>query len=248
MTTTEAEARRHGGTEARSENGTATPGLSVTDLYKEYPTPSEPLVVLRGVSLALSPGEAVAVVGPSGSGKSTLLNILGTLDAPTRGRVLLDGVDPFSLSPKELALFRGRRVGFIFQDHHLLPQCTALENVLVARLAVGAVGKDDASRAAELLRLVGLEGRATHRPSELSGGERQRVAIARALMNEPSLLLCDEPTGNLDTKTSGAVGDLLHSVTGKAGAMMVVVTHSPDLARSFPRQLRMADGQLLSEA
>jgi lipoprotein-releasing system ATP-binding protein len=222
--------------------------LVVTDLYKEYPTPAEPLVVLRGVSLSLSRGEAVAVVGPSGSGKSTLLNILGTLDSPTRGQVRLDGTDPFSLAANDLASFRGRRVGFIFQDHHLLPQCTALENVLVARLAVGPVTKDDSARAAELLRLVGLEGRATHRPAELSGGERQRVAIARALMNDPSLLLCDEPTGNLDTKTSGAVGELLHSVTGRAGAMMIVVTHSPDLAKSFPRQLRMVDGQLLDGA
>ena len=221
-------------------------GLRVSDLYKEYSTPGEPLVVLRGVSLSLSPGEAVAVVGPSGSGKSTLLNILGTLDAPTRGQVRLDGTDPFALSVNGLANFRGRRVGFIFQDHHLLPQCTALENVLVARLAVGPVTKDDSARAVELLRLVGLEGRATHRPGELSGGERQRVAIARALMNKPSLLLCDEPTGNLDSKTSGAVGELLHSVTGKDGEMMVVVTHSTGLARSFPRQLRMADGQLIA--
>ena len=253
MTTTEAGAARQEGAGARGGAASAagaagnSAGLVVADLYKEYPTPAEPLAVLRGVSLALSPGEAVAVVGPSGSGKSTLLNILGTLDAPTRGRVLLDGVDPFALSATELARFRGRRVGFIFQDHHLLPQCTALENLLVARLAVGAVSKDDSARAAELLRLVGLEGRASHRPGELSGGERQRVAIARALMNQPSLLLCDEPTGNLDTKTSGAVGDLLHSVTGAARAMMIVVTHSPDLARSFPRQLRMADGQLLDD-
>ena len=242
MTSVDYERRRDAATAPRAD-GPA--GLVVTDLYKEYPTPGEPLVVLRGVSLSLSPGEAVAVVGPSGSGKSTLLNILGTLDAPTRGQVRLDGTDPFALSVTDLARFRGSRVGFIFQDHHLLPQCSALENVLVARLAVGAVTKDDSARAAELLRLVGLEGRATHQPAELSGGERQRVAIARALMNKPSLLLCDEPTGNLDTKTSGAVGDLLHSVTGQAGAMMIVVTHSVDLAGSFPRQLRMADGRLV---
>jgi lipoprotein-releasing system ATP-binding protein len=222
-------------------------GLRVTDLYKEYPTPGEPLVVLRGVSLSLSPGEAVAVVGPSGSGKSTLLNILGTLDRPTRGEVRLDGADPFSLRVNDLARFRSERVGFIFQDHHLLPQCTAMENVLVARLAAGLVAKEHAARAAELLRLVGLEGRATHLPAELSGGERQRVAIARALMNRPSLLLCDEPTGNLDTKTSRAVGDLLHAVPAQAGAMLIVVTHSTALADSFPRRLRMEDGRLLDQ-
>jgi lipoprotein-releasing system ATP-binding protein len=232
---TKAPARREG--EAR--------GLRVTDLHKEYPTPAEPLVVLRGVTLSLDPGEAVAVVGPSGSGKSTLLNILGTLDRPTRGQYMLDGVDPFSLGVNDLAHFRSGRVGFIFQDHHLLPQCTATENVLIARLAAGKVGKQDTARAAELLRLVGLEGRATHLPAELSGGERQRVAIARALMNQPSLLLCDEPTGNLDPRTSQSVGELLRSVTGQAGAMLVVVTHSVALAETMPRRVRMEDGRLV---
>ena len=221
-------------------------GLRVTDLYKEYPTPGEPLVVLRGVSLSLSPGESVAVVGPSGSGKSTLLNILGTLDRPTRGEVRLDGiVDPFSLNPADLARFRSERVGFIFQDHHLLPQCTAMENVLVARLAAGKVAKEHTDRAMELLRLVGLEGRATHLPAELSGGERQRVAVARALMNKPSLLLCDEPTGNLDAKSSAAVGELLRSVTDYAAAMLVVVTHSAALAETLPRRVRMNEGRLV---
>jgi lipoprotein-releasing system ATP-binding protein len=225
---------------------TKVDGLRVTDLRKEYPTPAEPLVVLRGVNLALGPGEAVAVVGPSGSGKSTLLNILGTLDRPTGGEIVLDGVvNPFDLGPADLAHFRAERVGFIFQDHHLLPQCTATENVLVARLAAGKVTKEHADRAAELLRLVGLEGRATHLPAELSGGERQRVAIARALMNKPSLLLCDEPTGNLDPKTSQSVGELLRSVTGQSGAMLVVVTHSVALAETLPRRVRMEDGRLL---
>lgn len=222
-----------------------TRGLRVTDLHKEYPTPGEPLVVLRGVTLSLSPGESVAVVGPSGSGKSTLLNILGTLDRPTRGQVRLDGVDPFALGVNDLARFRSERVGFIFQDHHLLPQCTATENVLIARLAVGKVTTEHAARAAELLRLVGLEDRATHLPAELSGGERQRVAIARALMNKPSLLLGDEPTGNLDPRTSRAVGELLQSVTDHAGAMLIVVTHSVALADALPRRAQMADGQLL---
>jgi lipoprotein-releasing system ATP-binding protein len=238
---TEVEARR-GGTEARRESGAR--GLRVADLHKVYPTPAEPLVVLHGVSLSLDPGDAVAVVGPSGSGKSTLLNILGTLDSPTRGSCLLDGVDPFSLGVNDLARFRSERVGFIFQDHHLLPQCTATENVLVARLAAGKVTKEHIDRAAELLRLVGLEGRVTHLPAELSGGERQRVAIARALMNKPSLLLCDEPTGNLDPRTSQSVGELLRSVTGRAGAMLVVVTHSVALAGTMPRRVRMEEGRL----
>jgi lipoprotein-releasing system ATP-binding protein len=197
------------------------------------------------VNLFLSPGEAIAVVGPSGSGKSTLLNILGTLDRPTRGDVRLDGVDPFALSVNDLARFRSGRVGFIFQDHHLLPQCTALENVLVARLALGKVQREHSERAAELLRLVGLEGRATHVPAELSGGERQRVAIARALMNKPSLLLCDEPTGNLDPKTGAAVGELLRSVTAQTNAMLVVVTHSVALAEALPRRVRMEEGRLV---
>jgi lipoprotein-releasing system ATP-binding protein len=219
-------------------------GLRVENVHKSYPTPGEPLVVLRGVSLNIAAGESVAIVGPSGSGKSTLLNIIGTLDRPTEGAVTLDGVNPFSLSPNELAAFRSGRVGFVFQDHHLLPQCSALENVLLPKLAAGKVSKEDAGRAAELLRQVGLEGRAQHLPSEMSGGERQRVAVARALMNRPAMLLCDEPTGNLDSKNSHGIGELLRSVAGNSGAMLVVVTHSPALAEMFDRRLRMADGVL----
>jgi lipoprotein-releasing system ATP-binding protein len=236
--------------DARSATGGASAaapgsGVRVADVHKSYPTPGEPLVVLRGVSLAIAAGESLAIVGPSGSGKSTLLNILGTLDRPTSGSVTLDGADPFALSPKGLATFRSTRVGFIFQDHHLLPQCTALENVLLPKLAAGRVGKDDAGRAAALLEQVGLTGRSSHVPSELSGGERQRVAVARALMNRPSLLLCDEPTGNLDSKNSRAVGELLRAVAGQSGAMLVVVTHSEALAEMFDRRLRMADGVLV---
>jgi lipoprotein-releasing system ATP-binding protein len=219
-------------------------GLCATDIHKSYPTPGEPLVVLKGVSLALSPGETLAIVGPSGSGKSTLLNILGTLDRPTSGGVSLAGVDPFSLNAKELAHFRSARVGFIFQDHHLLPQCTAVENVLLPKLAMGKVTRDDSKRGADLLEQVGLSGRASHLPSELSGGERQRVAVARSLMNRPALLLCDEPTGNLDSKNSAAIGELLREVAAKSGAMLVVVTHSSALAETFSRQLRMSDGVL----
>jgi lipoprotein-releasing system ATP-binding protein len=218
--------------------------LRVVELRKEYPTPTQPLVVLRAVGLTLSPGERLAVVGPSGSGKSTLLNILGTLDTPTSGRVSLAGLDPFSLGSNELARFRSQSIGFVFQDHHLLPQCTAMENVLLPKLAIeGRTTPADAQRASDLLARVGLSDRATHLPAELSGGERQRVAIARALMNGPALLLADEPTGNLDSKTAGAVADLLLSLS--ADTILIAVTHSPQLAERFGRRMRMADGELI---
>jgi lipoprotein-releasing system ATP-binding protein len=173
-------------------------GLRAVDVHKSYPTPGEPLVVLRGVSLSLAPRESLAIVGPSGSGKSTLLNVLGTLDRPTSGSVTLGGIDPFALNATQLAEFRSTRVGFIVQDHHLLPQCTAVENVLLPKLAAGKVTNDDTARAKDLLENVGLSGRASHLPSELSGGERQRVAVARALMNRPARLFCDDPTGKHD--------------------------------------------------
>jgi len=222
-----------------------TSGLQVTGLRKEYITPAEPLVVLKGVSFSLSPGDSMAIVGPSGSGKSTLLNILGTLDPPTSGSVQLDGTDPFALSAAALARFRSEKIGFVFQDHHLLPQLTAAENVLIAKLAEGNVGEADAVRAADLLQRVGLAGRSTHLPAELSGGERQRVAIARALMNRPSLLLCDEPTGNLDGHTAASVADLLFELAKESNAIMIAVTHSPQLAERFGRRMRMNDGELV---
>jgi lipoprotein-releasing system ATP-binding protein len=220
-----------------------TADLIVTDLRKEYPTPTVPLVVLRGVNLKLSPGERLAVVGPSGSGKSTLLNILGTLDAPSGGTVRVGETDPFALDPKALAAFRSRSIGFVFQDHHLLPQCTALENVLLPRLALGKTTEDDRRRAVELLGQVGLGDRVTHLPAELSGGERQRVAIARALVNRPAVLLCDEPTGNLDAKTADTVADLLLSLTRET--IVIGVTHSEHLAERFGRRMRMRDGELV---
>jgi lipoprotein-releasing system ATP-binding protein len=223
----------------------ANADLIVTDLRKEYPTPAQPLVVLRGVELQMSPGDRLAVVGPSGSGKSTLLNILGTLDAPTGGSVRLGGVDPFALSPGDLAKFRSRSIGFIFQDHHLLPQCTALENVLLPRLALGRTTDDDRRRAVELLGRVGLADRVTHLPAELSGGERQRVAIARALINRPAVLLCDEPTGNLDRRTADTVADLLMSLSRET--ILIGVTHSPHLAERFGRRMRMDEGELVEE-
>jgi lipoprotein-releasing system ATP-binding protein len=218
--------------------------LEVDSLDKDYPTPSGPLSVLRGVGLRLERGDAIAVMGPSGSGKSTLLHILGTLDRPTRGGVRLDGTDPFALSDRALADFRNRHVGFVFQDHHLLPQCTVLENVLVPTMIGPPPPPDVGGQARDLLGKVGLSERLDHLPAELSGGERQRTAIARALIRKPTLLLADEPTGNLDRNTARVVGQLLLDLHGQAGTILVVVTHSPELAALFPRTLRMDDGAL----
>ena len=219
--------------------------LAVRDLAKDYPTRSGPLPILRGVSLTLDRGEALAVMGPSGSGKSTLLHVLGTLDRPTAGTVTLDGTDPFALPEADLAAFRNRRIGFVFQDHHLLPQCSVLENVLIPTLV--SRGTDPAATegyARQLLDRVGLTGRLEHRPAELSGGERQRVAVARALVLKPALLLADETTGNLDRATARAVGALLLDLHKQENTVLVVVTHSPELATLFPRRADMADGVL----
>ena len=221
----------------------ASPRLEAKSLGKEYPTRSGPLVVLRDVSLALATGESAVIMGPSGSGKSTLLNIVGTLEPPTRGHLTLAGCDPFSLPESELAAFRNRQVGFIFQDHHLLPQCSVLENVLVPTLAARG-GDDVADRARGLLERVGLGDRLEHRPAELSGGERQRVAVARALINRPMLLLADEPTGNLDRKTAEAVAGLLLELHRSENTILVVVTHSPGLAEHFARRYELVDGVL----
>jgi lipoprotein-releasing system ATP-binding protein len=221
-------------------------GLRVENLSKQYATPAEPLVILRQVSFSLEGGEALAITGPSGSGKSTLLYILGALERPTSGTVRVEGEDPFQLDPKALAAFRNRKVGFIFQDHHLLPQCTALENVLIPTIADGAAGApgDAEGRARKLLERVGLTARADHRPAELSGGERQRVAIARALIQRPPLLLADEPTGNLDRHSAGAVADLLLELQREEGSVMALVTHSAELAARFPRRAELSAGGL----
>jgi lipoprotein-releasing system ATP-binding protein len=219
--------------------------LAVENLTKDYPTRSGPLAVLRGISLSLQRGDALAVTGPSGSGKSTLLHILGTLDRPSGGTVRLDGEDPFALPEPALADFRNRRIGFIFQDHHLLPQCSVLENVLVPTLVNKSINAADVETwARELLERVGLSGRLEHRPAELSGGERQRVAIARALIHKPLLLLADEPTGNLDRKTAKAVGELLLDLHGQQQTILVAVTHSAELAGVFPKRMEMNDGLL----
>jgi lipoprotein-releasing system ATP-binding protein len=219
--------------------------LHVSNLCKSYPTRSGPLVVLRGIDLHLQPGQAVAVVGPSGSGKSTLLHILGTLERPSSGTYRLGDRDPFTLSDTELARFRNRHIGFVFQEHHLLPQCSVLENVLVPTLAGAEVDRAALQeRARQLLERVGLAQRLEHRPAELSGGERQRVAVARALIHRPLLLLADEPTGNLDRKTALVVGQLLLEMHQQESTILIVVTHSSDLARMLPRQLEMLDGTL----
>jgi lipoprotein-releasing system ATP-binding protein len=219
--------------------------LVTENLTKEFPTRSGALSVLRGVNLKLDAGEALAIMGPSGSGKSTLLHILGTLDRPTAGSVRLDGEDPFALSEPALADFRNRRIGFVFQDHHLLPQCSVLENVLVPTLVNPNIESDEVQKwARELLERVGLSARLEHRPAELSGGERQRVAIARALVLKPMLLLADEPTGNLDRHTAKAVGELLLELHRQSNTILVAVTHSAELAATFPRRTEMNDGRL----
>jgi lipoprotein-releasing system ATP-binding protein len=219
-------------------------GLVATDVRKEYPGPTGPLSILDGVSLTLAPGESACVMGPSGSGKSTLLAILGALETPTSGTVTLAGEDPARLSEKDLAGFRNRRVGFVFQDHCLLPQLTALENVLVPSL----VAPEDAARTAraqELLEAVGLGARLDHRPAQLSGGEKQRVAIARALVMQPALVLCDEPTGNLDARAAEAVGTLLTDLHRRLRSVLVVVTHSAELAQRFPDRRLLRAGRLV---
>ena len=217
--------------------------LEVTHLTKAYPTPRGVLDILSDVSLTLGAGDAASIVGPSGSGKSTLLYILGALEPPSAGTVTLDGVDPFTLLPGELAMFRNRRVGFVFQDHLLLPQCTVLENVLIPTL-VGDDSDDAQARARELLERVGLADRLDHRPAELSGGERQRVALARALIRRPPLLLCDEPTGNLDHAAGDVVASMLFDLHRRQETVLVVVTHNVGLAAKCPIRYELAGQRL----
>ncbi|MBX7103334.1 MAG: ABC transporter ATP-binding protein [Gemmataceae bacterium] len=219
--------------------------LRVDGVGKDFPTRSGPLAVLRDVSFDLAPGNALAVVGASGSGKSTLLHLLGTLDYPTRGAIELNGVDPFALPEPQLADFRNRQIGFVFQDHHLLPQCSVLENVLIPTLARKDAPADIANRARQLLDRVGLGHRLDHRPAELSGGERQRAAVARALVLRPALVLADEPTGNLDRTSASAVGELLLELAREHETMLVTVTHSAELAGRFPASKTMDDGRLV---
>lgn len=218
--------------------------LVVEHVGKDYPTRSGPLTVLQDIMFTLHRGESLAIMGPSGSGKSTLLHILGTLDTPTRGRVTLDGIQPFALPERELAAFRNRRIGFVFQDHHLLPQCNVLENVLVPTLVSDRPPEQSERRARELLERVGLGQRLEHRPAELSGGERQRVALARALILQPLLVLADEPTGNLDAAHAAIVADLLAELHRQENNILIVVTHSAEIARRFGQRAELQGGML----
>ncbi len=218
--------------------------LTLDRISKTYEAPTGPLPILREVSLALAPGEACAITGPSGSGKSTLLYLAGTLDTPTSGRLLIDTTDPFALDEAGRAAFRNTTIGFVFQDHCLLPQCSVLENVLTPTLVRRPGAKEATDRAQVLLARVGLGHRLAHRPAELSGGEKQRVAIARALVNDPRVVLCDEPTGNLDRRSAEAVADLLLELHANRLSVLIVVTHSVELARRFPRRYEIADGAL----
>ena len=219
--------------------------LSVQDLSKHFPTPTEPLRVLQHIQLEMQAGENLSIVGPSGCGKSTLLHIIGTLDFPTEGTVMLDGCNPFELPPKQLAEYRNQNIGFVFQEHYLLPQLTAIENVLVPGLAKGSANDELIQRGKQLLDRVGLAERSEHRPAEMSGGERQRVAIARALILKPQILLADEPTGNLDQDTATQVGKMLIDIQQQEETMLICVTHSSDLAAKFSRTVRLDHGKLV---
>ncbi len=222
------------------------PLVDVGGLEKAYPQGSgEPLRVLKGVDLAVAAGECLGVVGPSGAGKSTLLHLLGALDRPTGGTVRFRGADVFARSDADLARFRSRVVGFVFQFHHLLPEFTALENVVLPARIAGTARRDAERRARDLLASVGLAARLDHRPGELSGGEQQRVAVARALAVGPELVLADEPTGNLDHETGRAVHDLLVAWSRDTGGTLVVVTHNLDLARGLDRVVTLVDGRIV---
>lgn len=217
--------------------------LQITNLTKEYPTPRGALSILSNINLTFQRGDAAAVMGPSGSGKSTLLYVVGALEPPTSGSVTLDGQNPFELDEPRLAAFRNQKIGFVFQDHCLLPQCSVLENVLTPTLIANG-GEDYVARAKKLLSQVGLSERLDHRPAELSGGEKQRVAIARALIREPLLVLCDEPTGNLDRHSAENVASLLLDLHKQQQTILIVVTHSAELASKFGARFELIDHQL----
>ncbi|MGN6387667.1 MAG: ABC transporter ATP-binding protein [Verrucomicrobiota bacterium] len=227
------------------------PLLKLNNVSKSYLTAggSEELRILHGINLALNRGESLAILGPSGSGKSTLLNIIGTLDRPTSGEVIFDGEDVGGLDDIALARVRNAKIGFIFQAHHLLPQCTVLENVLVPTLASADKGLRGSApdRAMKLLDRVGLQNRLEHRPGQLSGGERQRVAVVRALINEPKLLLADEPTGALDQSSAHNLAQLLTEINREQNLTLILVTHAIDLAARMQRKVEIQNGTLVSK-
>jgi len=219
--------------------------IACRGLCRTFTTGPAPVEVLRGIDLRVEPGELLAVVGASGSGKSTLLHLIGTLDLPTEGRIFYEGQDVTRLGSSELAEFRNQSIGFVFQFHHLLPEFTALENVLMPGLIQGRRRLEE--RARQLLDEVGLSARLTHRPGELSGGEQQRVALARALLMKPKLVLADEPTGNLDSQTSESVQSLFFDLNRRHGTTFLIVTHSRDFAAMMPRRVSMKDGRIVSD-
>lgn len=223
--------------------------LLAKELRKTYRNGTKEIIAVNGVSLEIKKGASVAIVGPSGAGKSTLLHMLGGLDHPSSGKVLLDGTDIYRLSDTERAGMRNKRIGFVFQFYHLLPEFTALENVMLPGVIKGQSSMVDSQsikvKAKEMLRIVGLDNRANHRPGELSGGESQRVAIARAIMNEPEILLCDEPTGNLDSKSSEAIYELLFNIKTKSNTSLVIVTHDEKLSQRTGHTIRIRDGRVV---
>ncbi|HEY4104947.1 MAG TPA: ABC transporter ATP-binding protein [Polyangiaceae bacterium] len=216
----------------------------IEDLKKSFEHMGRTLDVLKGIDLNIYAGQILAIVGPSGAGKSTLLHCMGTLDLPSSGRIRLGGEELTTMSGSRLAAVRNRDIGFVFQFHHLLPEFTALENIMVPGLIQGRSRREMQKRAEALLEEVGLSDRASHRPGELSGGEQQRVAVARALALDPKLVLADEPTGNLDSATSDAIHDLFFQINREHGTTIIVVTHNPAFAESMPRVVRMRDGRV----
>ncbi|MCI7089780.1 ABC transporter ATP-binding protein [Prevotella sp. P2-180] len=217
--------------------------IHLTNIEKSFGS----LEVLKGIDLEINKGEVVSIVGPSGAGKTTLLQIMGTLDRPDSGKVIVDGVDVSTLSQKKLSDFRNQHVGFVFQFHQLLPEFTALENIMIPAFIAGKSQKEAKRRALELLDFMGLTERAEHKPNELSGGEKQRVAVARALVNNPAVILADEPSGSLDTKNKGELHQLFFDLRDKFGQTFVIVTHDEQLASITDRTIHMKDGRILEE-
>ncbi len=221
--------------------------LQTVNLSKVFSSNLVKVAALRDINISIRKGEFVAIVGPSGSGKSTLLNLLGALDRPTKGQVFIDGIDIFSLNDSDLAILRNRKIGFVFQSYNLINRTTVLRNVEIPSIISGMPKEKRVSRANQILRLLGIEHRADFKPSSLSGGEQQRVAIARSLMNNPSIMLADEPTGNLDTKTGQEVFDLLKELSHKYNRTIIMVTHNPELSDATDRSIYIKDGMVEKE-